>query len=227
MPIQLKGRATRRGRKPALGELLEKPDPEAVHRWVASDPRAIRALFSGLFEPDPLKRWRIVWALGQAAAVYRRADNDEAIRDWIRRLLWAMNDESGATFWHAPEAVGEILFNVEYLIGEYLAVLGSFRQVSPFEPGVFWAMSRVAPMAPEVLRILAPYLTEGLDDPQPAVRAHAAQALSAIGETAARDAIAALQSDDEPVTFYDFGAHDLCQATVGALASRALQDLSR
>jgi len=64
-----------------------------------------------LFDRDKVICFRASEALGKVAAM--EADKDlEPVRDLLRRLFWMMNDESGNTCWYAPEAIGEILYNV-------------------------------------------------------------------------------------------------------------------
>lgn len=97
--------------------LLEKRDFDGLFLWMQSVRSPLRIVFSLTFDTDELIVWRAIEATGKIAAATAASDV-EKVRDFIRRLLWLMNDESGALGWHAPEVIGEILVNVPSLIEE-------------------------------------------------------------------------------------------------------------
>lgn len=209
--------ASQRERRLALRALLTARDPEGVRAWAAQEPHAVRTLFAALFETDDHLRWRAIEALGWIAGDAARQD-PERVRDWIRRILWNMMEESGGLMWHGPEAIGEMLANAPSLIPEYLGPLGSFRVEEPFEAGTYLALARIAPLAPDAVSVIADVLMPGLTDPDPRIRAHAALALGRIRHAAARPGIAALLGDETPITTYDTETGELHATSVGASA---------
>lgn len=209
--------ASQRERKSALRKLLAARDPVALKTWASREPHAVRTLFAALFETDVLLRWRAIEGLGWIAGDAARSD-PERVRDWIRRILWNMMEESGGLMWHGPEAIGEILANAPSLIPEYLGPLGSYRVEEPFEAGTYLALARIAAVAPDAVSVIAEVLLPGLTDPDPRIRAHAALALGRIGHAAARPGIAALLVDETPITTYDTDTGELHATSVGALA---------
>jgi len=105
---------------------------------VVTEPRAASVLLSVLFEDDALLRWRAIEALG-AWAKLTITSNPEKVREIVRRMFWAMNDESGGFIWMAPQTVAYILRCVPTLIDEYGLMLISKMREEPFVTGVMWA----------------------------------------------------------------------------------------
>jgi HEAT repeat protein len=207
-------RETRRGRRQRLRELLESRDHDGLRRWAAESPHAVRTVFSALFQTDDRLRWRAIEALGHLAAQAAETD-PETVRDWIRRILWNMMEESGGLMWHGPEAIGEMLVRVPELIPEYAAPLGSFRIEEPFEAGTYQALDRIAAVRPGPVARIAETLRPGLDDPDPRIRAHAAATLLRLDPRDGDPRLTALRDAPEPLTLYDPHRGELTHTRVG------------
>ena len=211
-------RSTARQRKAALRKMLEARDHEALIFWSRDERQATRTMFSALFETDELLRWRAIEGLGLLARQESTRDL-ERVREWLRRLLWNMNDESGGLMWHGAEAIGEILMNVERLIPEFVMILHSFHREEPFEAGTYSALARVASLQPQRVAPFVPFLQSGLADPDPRIRAHAARILALVGAPRAdHPAWDSVLADDTPLTVYDYVTGELRETTVSAHA---------
>jgi len=218
MKLNRKGTTTRQ-RKVTLRRLLETRDHEALLAWARDERHAARTVFSALFESDELLRWRAIEALGLLAGQESQHDV-ERVREWLRRLLWNMNDESGGLMWHGAEAIGEILLNVEQLIPEFTIILHSFHREEPFQAGTYMALARLAGREPERVAPFVPFLREGLSDPDPRIRAHAARILHRVGAPRAEHpAWDTVLADDTPITVYDHHTGELRDTTVAAHAT--------
>ncbi len=171
---------SRAGRKEAARRLLAEFDPRALEAWARREPQAPRVLQLLLFDPDEVIRWRAAEAMGRAAAALA-ARGLEPVRELVRRILWLMNDESGGLLWYGPQVIGAVLAQVPALCGEWGAILASFLEEEPFRAGTRWALWRIAAVSPDVVRSAEAELVASLDDPDPAVRGHAALALRAAG----------------------------------------------
>lgn len=210
--------STARQRKVALRKMLQERDHEALLAWGRSERHAVRAVFSALFEADDLLRWRAIEGLGLLAGQESERDL-ERVREWLRRLLWNMNDESGGLMWHGAEAIGEILMNVEQLIPEFVVILHSFHREEPFEAGTYIALARIATLAPKRVKEFVPFLCQGLEDADPRIRAHAARILALVGEQAQHHpAWGPVLADDTPLTIYDHESGELHPTTVATHA---------
>lgn len=144
-------------RKEALRTLLAKRSFESYHDWYAAATAPLRTLHSMLFETDDLIRWRTIEALGVLAPPISKIDH-EGLLTFIRKLFWAMNDESGMLCRTAPEAIAEILYHLPNLRDTFLPNLLTFTLEEPFEAGVCRGIIRLnnAPdLTPEEQQLLS------------------------------------------------------------------------
>jgi hypothetical protein len=200
-------------RKAKVRTLLENRDLQGIETWTRESRRALSTLFSLTFEKDQLIKWRAIEATGLAAAVVAE-QNEERVKDFLRRLLWLMNDESGGLGWHAPEAIGEVVFNIPKLAVEYGIILTSFLKEEPFERGSHFSLVRIGILQPAAILACAPVLTASLKEKDPAIRAFACQALRIAGSEIPSDALRVLAQDKEAFHVYDFKKGNLQAVTV-------------
>jgi hypothetical protein len=200
-------------RKAKVRTLLVNRDLRGIENWTRESRRALSTLFSLTFEKDELIKWRAIEATGVAAAVVA-GQNEERVKDFLRRLLWLMNDESGGLGWHAPEAIGEVLFNIPKLAVEYGIILTSFLKEEPFERGSHFSLVRIGPLQPDAILACAPILTASLTEKDPAIRSFACHALRIGGSHIPSDALRALEQDAGAFHIYDFEQGHLRSTTV-------------
>ncbi len=218
-------RSRRSQRKPLMRGHLERRELDALCAWAGREQaNVISTLVAFLFELDDLVRWRAVEALAVLAADQAQEDL-ERVRDMVRRQFWSMMKESDNIAWHGPEAIGEILHRVPELAPEYTSQLAAYDEF-PFSPGIAWALARLAPTQPQLVREEREVLLRGLAHEDPLVRGNAALALGRLGEADAAGGIEALVDDVAPVIRYDFEGGELVNTTVGALARGALAALA-
>lgn len=131
-------------RKLEVRAFLDAGDTAGLLGWADSEGQriALRTLQSLLFDGEEAIRWRAAEGLGRVAARVAEEDLDR-VRVVVRGLFWSMNDESGNLIRFAPQAIGEILARVPELQPEYEKNLAAFRDESPFEEGVRWALRRI------------------------------------------------------------------------------------
>lgn len=189
-------------RKERVRQLLAHRDLAGLVSWAGESRDPLGALLSVTYDRDELIRWRAIEAIGAAAALLATSDI-EKVRDFIRRVLWLMNDESGGVAWHAPEAIGEILFRIPSLASEYGRLLFQFLRLPPFEAGAHFALARIAAKCPELIRECEQALRRSLEDINPAVRAWARIALR-------EEPV----PDDAELRLYDFSSGELRRTTV-------------
>ncbi len=219
--IPRKPNPNRKELKGLLRRLLQDRALENLVRMALERRDVERALNSLLFDSEEMVRWRALEAVGRVCAVMA-AERMESVRERIRRLLWAMNDESGNSIQHAPQLMGEILANVPELIPEFVQYLPSFRDSSRHEQGIAWAMARVAMVAPNALDGCTDELIEFLRSPDSEVRGLALLALS-------RDAggpvelLHSLQHDPSGLRYYDPVRGEFLHTTVAEMAGRRVE----
>lgn len=175
--------ARKRGKR-AIRELLARGDLDAVVRQSRETDarRTYRHLLTFLHDREDLVRWRAIVACGRVAGVLAERDL-EGVRELVRRLLWWMNDESGALLRVAPEVLAEILVNVEPLVIEYADLLPTYIREEPFERGALWAIARLATVRPDAIEGAAERVEAGMRSEDPGIRGHTWLALRALGAT--------------------------------------------
>lgn len=203
-------------KKAEVENMLRKRDLEGIVSWSRDTRGAYRFLNGFTFvEEDALLRWRAIEALGRVAGDKSR-DDVEMARDMIRRQFWTMTEESGGTAWHAPEVIGEILFNVPALGREFTRLLAPFFKEEPFERGSYWGVARAALSNCEPVKEILEELAASLSDPDPAIRGFARVALARADGLDRADAkiLEALRHDTAEIEFYDYDRGELVKTTV-------------
>ena len=210
--------------KANVSALLEAGDLEALKALALGGQGIVRTLVSLLYSTDEELRWQAINALGEVSAALVEDGQRERVIDLVRRLFWALNDESGGIGWNVPEAVGEILARVPFLIATFGPPLVTHLDVSPYGPGVLWAIGRLAAIEPRAVEFALPRVRELLGDPEAMVRGRAAWALGRLGDRDAAAALSALAGTDAgPCSVFEDGR--LRRVSVGELAAEALARL--
>ena len=84
-----------------------------------------RKFLADLCSNEEQVKWTAVKTLG--AYVSELAENDlEAARDWMRRFMWQLNEESGGIGWGVAETMGEAMARHEGLAREFSCILVSY-----------------------------------------------------------------------------------------------------
>jgi len=111
--------------------------------------KGARRFLKALYSPEDRLRFQAALDLG-AYAEEQWETNPEPVRELLRRLSWSLNEESGATGWGAPEAIGEIAARIpemEKLYGSvfpgYLSHAEVFLDNAVLDTGALWAIGRL------------------------------------------------------------------------------------
>lgn len=214
---------------------LTAPDfPHSLNELADIAPKKrLRSLFTALLDREELVRWHAVTALGAAGAAVAAADPEQG-RDFWRNLMWRLNDESGAIGWGIPEVMGETLARSPVLAEAFARLLFAYVRELPggggsaaldhpeLRRGVWWGIARLAAARPALVRPVPDLLPQALDSPDAASRGLACLALSQLGPAPASlaDRLAVLTADR--ATFSLYWRERLAEATVAAMAERAV-----
>jgi len=107
------------------------------------------------------------------------------VRRLINRLLWQMNDESGALCWYGAEVLGEILANVPELLKDYRKIVTNFVDEEPFERGGHYAMWRLCRRYREKLPRYADILAASAESEDSAICAYSIKGLCELRDSRA------------------------------------------
>ncbi|HSK11457.1 MAG TPA: hypothetical protein VK911_17865 [Vicinamibacterales bacterium] len=134
------------GLKDEVGALLHSGDEKALATRVAGDRRVIRLLVARLWDVDGGVRARAARALGEAAVHHATL-----VRENVRRLMWALNDESGTNGGPGLAALGEIGRRAPDIIAPYVPALAAFAADDGLRVRVLGALQALAGSAPALV----------------------------------------------------------------------------
>lgn len=209
-------------------ELLLADDPVDRVRQLSLLParEVMNPLISFLYNENELVRWRAVTIIGQIMRNLAERDMESA-REFMRRLMWSLNEESGGIGWGAPEAMGEIMACHEKLATEYAPILisymdpkGNFITYEMLQKGLLWGLVRLAESRPEVVIGAAAHIGKYLEAGDATVRGLAAWAAGLLQAHETRPGLEALLTDESELRVYYDGK--FIQYRVRDLAEKAL-----
>ncbi|MEW6183760.1 MAG: DVU0298 family protein [Bacillota bacterium] len=205
--------------KEIILQLLRANDWDRLEAEVKANPRFIDALIWALYQNDEETAWKAVEGFGRAIAAYKEV-NVELCRDRMRRLYWALNDESGTSGCFAAPAVGEAVTRSPEVFGENALIIMTALDEPFLQAGAAWAFGRMAVLKSDLVLEMIPELILLLRSPEPGVRGLAAWALGQMGAEEAVGGLQPLAADSGSLSIYIDGA--LKQTTVGELAKGAI-----
>jgi hypothetical protein len=127
------------GLKERVMKCLRAADRDGLAHLVAKEPRAIRYLVGRLWDPRDSLRRLSAQAIGRAAA-----SHNEIGRDLIRRLMWALNDESAMNGVYGLPALGEIGYYAPELMQPFVAPMSSYLWDEGLRLEILRALDRMA-----------------------------------------------------------------------------------
>ena len=127
-------------------ELLRRGDGAGLERLVTERAATVRHLQGRLWDPDESIRRQAATALAAAAAAH-----PELGRDLLRRLLWALNDESATNGRYAVPALAEVGVRCPTLIEPFVGSMVRLLEDDGLRPALFEALQRIGRVAPGVV----------------------------------------------------------------------------
>jgi len=163
-------------------ELLRQGREDAVAELAVADRRALRPLMGRLWDPDREIRQRAARSVGRAASVH--SDLGQEI---IRRLMWALNDESATNGVHAIPALGEIGRSAPEMIAPYVSALVSMSHDEGLRLELLHALTAIAESAPQLVAGHLPGLSGSINDSRPGERQAFRRLAAAAGKGSGND----------------------------------------
>ena len=184
-------------------ELLREKEYEILTNFCAQEKRYWKALRSYVYEPDE----ELYHPAAEAIAVYWykqwQAGNEEAVREYIRVLLWSLNDESGGIGWNAPQIIAEIIALIPEIMMPYASmVVDRTMEESLLVPAGLWAIGRLGKPMQSIVRFFDQLVLATFGSSEPGTLGLSAWALGEAGFAPAITSIELLQDRGEPVRIY-------------------------
>ena len=145
---------------------VNSPDLKTLRQWlldtnyapileIAETRKNILSQLTALsYEEDATISDNAIEASGLAARIIAGRE-PEYVRNYLLRLFWLVNDESGGIGWRAPELIGEILHHCPHFSQFFpmlISLLDLEKEDAPrFRAGTLWAIGRVAQAARDAM----------------------------------------------------------------------------
>lgn len=128
---------TRLGRK--IMDLLRQGHEDAAAELAVANPRALGPLVARLWDPDPQIRRGAAGAIGRAAAAHPGRGLEV-----VRRLMWALNDESATNGAYGIPALGEIGRRCPDMMANFVPALAAMARDDGIRLQLLQAFGRIA-----------------------------------------------------------------------------------
>lgn len=139
---------------PSLRRLLLEADERTLLALAATKKSLLSQLTALSYDVDKDVRSQAIRVTGLAARIIAERD-PEYVRNYLLRLFWLVNDESGGICWQAPELIGEILYHCPQFNQFFpllISLLDLEKEDAPrFQVGTLWAIGRVARTARQAM----------------------------------------------------------------------------
>lgn len=133
-------------------DLLLRKDLDSLVERCESDRQYWKALRFVLYEPDEDFLWPAVKAVALLMERWWASGEEERVREYIRTLLWSLNDESGGIGWNAPQTIAEIIVNIPSLLEPYASMMITRTlEEPPLVNSCLWAIGRLGERVHRVL----------------------------------------------------------------------------
>jgi len=207
--------------KQEIESLVKEFRVEPILEVAGEDRKLVRHIQRLIYSGDDLFRKRAAEILGRATAVIAEEDPG-AVAKLLQGLFYAISDTAAFT-WGAFEAIGEIISHRTDMFAGYVAQLYQFLADPTRRSQALQAIGRVALSRPDILRKHTFHFFTYLEDPDPAVRGHAAWLMGNLMAHEAKNDLERLLNDTDGFQIYLDG--NLEQTTVGQAARRALEKI--
>lgn len=164
--------------------------------------RVIRVLLGRVLSSDLELHWMAVEALGKVAKFY--ADKKpEKVRELIRRLIWSLREEAGATPWGATEAIGAILSQDLNQFGDYLHMIVPFMDDENLCIGVLWSFVQAGRKDFQLIEEYQPQIVDCLSHPNAQIRGYGLWCVGQLRVPVPEKLLQILKKDFNQVYIYD------------------------
>ena len=219
-----KGQVINRLSEQQVYTLLLQRDFPGLLDLCEKDSRARRILWAALYNTDEHLRWPAIEAVAKLMARLWQAGQEQKVREYIRRFMWSLSDESGEMGWSAPQTVAETIFSIPELLEPYGSMMICRSLEEPtLVAGGLWGIGRLGPRIKGAVIPLQQIILETFEIENGEILGLAAWAMGEVGLETALPCLEKLKSHIEPVEIYINGCFH--QKTVGQWAQEAISKI--
>lgn len=150
-------------------DLLRQGGEEAAAELAIAEPRALAPLVARLWDPAPEIRRGAAGAIGRSAAAHPARGLEV-----VRRLMWALNDESATNGAYGIPALGEIGHRCPEMMTTFVPSLALMSRDDGIRLELLKAFGRIAESDPRLIRRqldrLRPHIDESREEERRAFR---------------------------------------------------------
>jgi hypothetical protein len=182
---------------------LLRRDYQKLDSFKPEDKRVWKLLQSNLYQTDETLRWHSV----EATAILMRRQWDqgrqEKVRDYLRRLIWSISDESGGIGWSAPQTIAETVVLIPQLNEPFVNIMidRSFSEPPLVKSGL-WGIGRLGARAGPSVKLFQDIILASFATNEAETLGLAAWAMGEVGFRPARSLLQTLTHRPEPVRIY-------------------------
>lgn len=193
--------------KQQVRTLLLQKDYGEIIRLYQQDKRIWNILRSYLYDPDENLRWPAIEAVARLMKMWWAEGKQERVVEYIRNLLWLLNDESGGTGWSAPEIIAETIIAIPELLEPYSSIMmGYSLEKGPLLNSGLWAIGRLGQKSKGTLTSFQDKVLAAFDSQDPKTLGLAAWAMGQADFAPAIAFLESLRDRKSPVRIYIEGS---------------------
>ena len=167
------------------------------------DRRVWRSMQSQLYQVDEALRWHAIEAVAVFVRQWWDSGRHEKALDYMRRLMWSINDESGGIGWSTPQTIAEIVVAIPQLADPFVSnmIAVAFHEPALMKSGLY-AVGRLGPLARRPMEPFRDDVLACFDADDPETLGLAVWATGKIGMRSALPHLTALENRVEAVRIY-------------------------
>ncbi len=214
--------ATNKSVKSNVHTLLLERDYDRLIVLCEEDRQAWKTLRDSLYETDENLIWPAIESIAMLMGKWWQAGEEEKVRESIRRLFWALNDESGGIGWNAPQTIAEIIVLIPELVDPYGSMVVDRTMEEPLLVlSGLWAVGRLGKRIEGSINLFEEALLNTFKTEDMQVLGLACWAMGQAGFKAALPSIELLRNRQEIVRIYFHG--DFMEKSLGQWSEESIQ----
>jgi hypothetical protein len=206
--------------------ILLRRDYQKLNSFDREGKRVWRLLQSNLYQTDETLRWHSIEAIATLLRKQWDLGQKGKVRDYVRRLIWSISDESGGIGWSAPQAIAEIVVTVPQLYEPFVNIMidRAFSEPTLIKGGL-WGIGRLGRRARPSVRLFQDIILASFTLDEPETLGLAAWAMGEVKYRPALPYLQKLRRRHEPVRIYV--APRLLEKSLGSWVRKAIVEINR